>query len=85
MKHKSNKDKLPVRVFREELGITRVELGRRIGISERSLADIESGNSIPKVETLVALARELGKSLKIMVQAVGIDTSGIPDDIPVKK
>ena len=79
MKEK-NREKKPVRVFREELGITRVELGRRIGLSERSLADIELGNSIPKLETVVALSRELRKSLKQMITALGIDVSDIPDD-----
>lgn len=82
---KNNHDceKLPVRVFREELGYTRVEFGRRIGISERSLANIELGNSLPRLETLVAMARECKKSLKEMVNALGIDVSDIPDD-PMK-
>ncbi|NJL51347.1 MAG: helix-turn-helix transcriptional regulator [Hydrococcus sp. SU_1_0] len=80
MKDNSKKEKTPVRVFREELGLTRVELGRRIGLSERSLADIELGNSIPKLETVVALARECKKSLKVMIKALGIDVTGIPDD-----
>jgi DNA-binding XRE family transcriptional regulator len=80
MKDNLNREKTPVRVFREELGITRVELGRRIGLSERSLADIELGNSVPKLETVVAMCRELKKSLKVMVDALGIDVSGIPND-----
>lgn len=80
MKENIKKEKTPVRVFREELGLTRVELGRRIGLSERSLADIELGNSIPKLETVVSLARECKKSLKEMISALGIDVSGIPDD-----
>jgi DNA-binding XRE family transcriptional regulator len=82
MKDNSKKEKTPVRIFREELGLTRVELGRRIGLSERSLADIELGNSIPKLETVVFLARECKKSLKEMVAALGIDVSDIPDDLP---
>ena len=80
MKENHQREKTPVRVFREELGITRVELGRRIGLSERSLADIELGNSVPKLETVVALCRELEKSLKVMVAALGLDVSNIPDD-----
>ncbi len=80
MKENPKREKTPVRVFREELGLTRVELGRRIGLSERSLADIELGNSIPKLETVVAMSRELKKSLKVMVKALGIDVSNIPDD-----
>ena len=80
MKGNLHREKTPVRVFREELGITRVELGRRIGLSERSLADIELGNSIPKLETVVALCREFKKSFKVMIEALGIDVSDIPDD-----
>jgi len=80
MKDNSKKEKTPVRIFREELGLTRVELGKRIGLSERGLADIELGNSIPKLETAVALARECNKPLKVMIAALGIDVSNIPDD-----
>jgi len=80
MNNNPSKEKTPVRVFREELGLTRVELGRRIGLSERSLADIELGNSTPKLETVVAMCRELKKSFKEMIGALGIDVSNIPDD-----
>lgn len=80
MKDNPSKEKTPVRVFREELGLTRAELGRRIGLSERSLADIELGNSIPKLETVVAMCRELKKSLREMVKALGLDVSNIPND-----
>lgn len=80
MKDNPSREKTPVRVFREELGLTRVELSRRIGLSERSLADIELGNSTPKLKTVVALCRELNKSLKVMVKALGVDVTNIPDD-----
>ena len=80
MKKKSEQEKLLVRVFREELGLSRSELARRIKISERSLADIELGKSIPKLETAIELARELKKSLKVIVKSVGLDVSDIPDD-----
>ena len=78
MKENKKREKTPVRVFREDLGLTRVELARRIQISERSLADIELGNSVPKLETAIALARECQKSLREMVEALGFDLTGIP-------
>jgi DNA-binding XRE family transcriptional regulator len=84
-KKSSQEEKLPVRVYREELGLSRSELSRLIGISERSLADIELGKSIPKLETLIAMARVCKKSLKIMIKGIGLDVSDIPDDVPLVK
>lgn len=84
MKDNPKAKKTPVRVFREDLGITRVEMARRIQISERSLADIELGNSIPKLETVIALARECKKSLREMIEALGFDLSDIPDSCSKK-
>ena len=75
-------EKLPIRVFREDLGLTRFDVRVQTGITERTLADIEAGRSIPKVENLISLSRAYKKSLKEMLIAMELDVSGIPDDLP---
>ena len=85
MKDQSNSTELPLKSFREELGISRRELSITLGITERSLCSIELGHAIPKLQTLVALADFYKKPLKVMVKAVGIDVSTIPDDTPPTK
>lgn len=73
-----------MRDFREDLGLTRFDVRLKTGITERSLADIEAGRSIPKLTNLLALTRLYDKSLKEMISALGIDVSDIRDDISLK-
>ena len=80
----SKTDSLTVRDFREDLGLTRFDVRVKTGITERSLADIEAGRSIPKLQNLLALTRLYDKSLKEMVTALGMDVSDIKDDIHSK-
>lgn len=83
MKNKnSEKEKLPIRVFREELGLTRPQVRQATGIAERTLADIEAGKSIPTIDNFLALTRLYKKTLKQMLQAIDFDVSDIPDDCP---
>ena len=77
---KKEAEKLPIRVFREDLGLTRFDVRVQTGITERTLADIEAGRSIPKVENLISLSRTYQKSLKEMLIAMELDVSGVPDD-----
>ena len=78
------KEKLLVRVFREELGLTRYDVRQATGIAERTLADIESGKSIPNTDNIIALARLYKKSLKKLLAAMTLDVTGIPDDVSEK-
>ncbi len=84
MKNKnSDQEKLAIRVFREELGLTRPEVRRFTNIAERTLMDIELGKSIPTVDNVLALARLYKKSLKQILTAMDLDVSDIPDDVPL--
>ena len=74
------KEKLLVRIFREELGLTRTDVRQATGIAERTLADIEAGKSIPDTSNIIALARLYKKSFKKILAAIKVDVSGIPDD-----
>ncbi len=46
-------------------GITQAQLAERLGRPQSLISAIESGRMSPHVETLVALARELGYNLRI--------------------
>jgi transcriptional regulator with XRE-family HTH domain len=76
----SNEGKSDLRLLREAAELTRSELGRRIGVSERQIYDWENGIKLPRIDRAVALARELGVSLQTMCRAIGIDVTGLPDE-----
>lgn len=46
--------------------LTQRELAERSGVRQSNISRIENGNSIPTVTTLCALARGMGKRLKIV-------------------
>jgi DNA-binding XRE family transcriptional regulator len=47
----SNEGKSQLRLFREAAGLTRAELGNRMGVSERQIYDWENGVKLPRVES----------------------------------
>jgi ribosome-binding protein aMBF1 (putative translation factor) len=53
----------PVRVWRENRGISRKQLAEATGVSAAYLSQIESGKKKPSPEVLAAIAHELGLSL----------------------
>lgn len=69
-----------IRTLREQKGLTRPQVRDTIGVSERRQADWENGSAKPDLENLAALARFYGVSLKTILEGLGIDVSGIPDD-----
>lgn len=52
-----------VRFKRTLLGITQVELARRIAKDQTAISKIENGVHVPSGETLLALSRALGESV----------------------
>lgn len=79
-KQTQNQDKSPLRLLREEAGLTRPQVRDKIGVSERRQADWESGKAMPNAENVAALCRLYRVSLKTMFSSLGINTLGIPDD-----
>ncbi|WP_083389661.1 helix-turn-helix transcriptional regulator [Trichormus sp. NMC-1] len=77
---KLNQEKSPLRLLREEAGLTRPQVKDKIGVSERRQADWESGKAMPNAENVAALCRLYRVSLKTMFHSLGINTLGIPDD-----
>jgi transcriptional regulator with XRE-family HTH domain len=80
-----NEGKSPLRLLREAAELTRTELGRRIGVSERQIYDWENGIKLPRVDRAVALARELGVPLQTVCRALGIDVTGVLEDRPLPR
>ncbi|MBD0340767.1 MAG: helix-turn-helix transcriptional regulator [Microcoleus sp. Co-bin12] len=53
-----------------------------MGVGIRIIGDWERGESIPRFDRAIALARELGVPLKTLARCMGLDVTQIPDDLP---
>jgi transcriptional regulator with XRE-family HTH domain len=53
---------------RKTLGMTQIELGRVLGISNTYLSDIEVGKTIPSLKTIIKLFSKLDLDLKIVAR-----------------
>ncbi|MBD2416076.1 helix-turn-helix domain-containing protein [Nostoc sp. FACHB-87] len=78
--NQQEQEKSPLRLLREEAGLTRPQVKQIIGVSERRQADWESGKAMPSAENIASLCRLYKVSLKTMFKSLGIDVSGIPND-----
>lgn len=50
--------------LRKETGLTQEELGRRLGVSNKTVSRWENGNYMPDIETLRLLSREFSVSME---------------------
>ena len=67
-----------LRESRRSAGLTQHALAARAGVPQPVVARIESGKSVPRVDTLDRLLRACGRSLEpAPVLGAGIDRSGI--------
>ncbi|MBD2344179.1 helix-turn-helix domain-containing protein [Anabaena subtropica] len=69
-----------LKTLRESADLTQPQLSQRMGVGIRIIGDWESGKKIPRFDNAVALARELGVSLKTLAKSFRVDVEGIPDD-----
>ena len=67
--------------LRNSLDISQEQLARRLNLSFRTIGEWEGGKKMPRFDNALALARELGVSLKTLAKAMRLDIEGIPDDI----
>jgi transcriptional regulator with XRE-family HTH domain len=51
--------------LRKEQGLTQAQLAERLGRPQSLISLVESGRMSPHIETIVAIARELGRSVRI--------------------
>jgi transcriptional regulator with XRE-family HTH domain len=75
-----SENQLTLKALRESVNLTQPELSRRINVGIRIISDWESGRKIPRFDNAVALAKELGISLKVLAKVMGLDSSKVPDD-----
>jgi DNA-binding XRE family transcriptional regulator len=54
--------------LRKERGLTQAQLADRLGRPQSLISAIESGRMSPHIETIVAIARELGHSVRIELE-----------------
>jgi len=64
-----------IRKSREEMGVSQVELARRMGVTQPLISRMEKGESLPREETLVRIARALGLSQDHFLENAGRSSS----------
>ena len=67
-----------VKTRREELGLTQVELGEKLGISYRIIMKVENFESNYKFETIALLAQGLNISLDAVILSTALNADQIP-------
>jgi transcriptional regulator with XRE-family HTH domain len=50
---------------RIELGLTQQQLADKVGLHQESIARIENGGTVPRLDTVYKIAHALGMSLKL--------------------
>lgn len=80
MSESQNQHQPTLKELRESLKLSQEDLGRRINLSYRTIAEWEGGRKMPRFDNAIAIARELGVSLKVVASAMRLDVEGVPDD-----
>jgi len=60
----SNDEQPSLKTLRESADLTQPELSQKLGVGIRIIGDWENGKKTPRLDNAIALARELGVSLK---------------------
>jgi transcriptional regulator with XRE-family HTH domain len=63
-------------------GTSQRELSNKLGLHERTLNDWVARRKIPRLDNALVIAKELKVSVKTLAKSMGLDTTGIPDDLP---
>ncbi|MET9440065.1 helix-turn-helix transcriptional regulator [Streptomyces sp. NPDC006610] len=67
-----------MKLLREAAGLTRAQLGERVGYSEAQIAAVEQGRRIPKPELIDAVDREVGARGVLVVMKEEVDRARYP-------
>ena len=78
-----NQPEPTLKELRERLKLSQEDLGRRINLSYRTIAEWEGGRKMPRFDNAIALARELGVSLKVLAKSMRLDIEGLLDDTQI--
>ena len=80
MNAESNDEQPDLKMLRERAGLTQPQLSQKLGVGIRIIGDWESGRKTPRLDNALALARELGVSLKTLASSMRMDVEDMPDD-----
>lgn len=69
-----------LKTLRESADLTQPQLSQRLGVGIRIIGDWESGRKMPRFDNAIALARELGASLKDLAKSMRMDVTAVADD-----
>ena len=72
----------PLKALIKEAGLTQKELANRLGVNYSAVKFYVSGVNRPSIDIFADMCRVLNRSPKTVMDALGIDTAGIPDDSP---
>lgn len=67
---------------RHELGLTQRELAQAAGLSQQAVSYIERGTSVPRVTTMVRIARALGTTIEALFPMEGAPRDGEDAKMP---
>lgn len=76
----SRESKSNLKTLRESRELTQLELGRQVGVSDRSIRDYEEGVAIPRLDKAIRLAKALKVSLKELCEVMGLDVVDLPGE-----
>lgn len=66
-------------------GYTQKSFAKELGLSLSVVTFYIAGEKLPRIDNFLQMARKLKVSPKTLAQSMGLDVSGIPDDLPNKK
>ncbi|HAX75966.1 MAG TPA: XRE family transcriptional regulator [Cyanobacteria bacterium UBA11372] len=85
MLESQNQREPTLKELRESLKLSQEDLGRRINLSYRTIAEWEGGRKVPRFDNAIALARELGIPLKDLAKSLRLEVEGLIDDVPIER
>jgi len=56
-----------IRKYREEAGISQKKLGLVLGLSDKAISSYESGRTLPPIETLFRIAKQLKRPIHLFI------------------
>lgn len=74
-----------VYALRTDAGLTQTELARRIGTTQSSVARMESGSSIPGIETISRIANATGATVHLSAAGVQVTFGEIPGTVDTRE
>ncbi len=66
----------------KEKGLTETSLIQKGILSKNLMARWQSRERIPRLDNVIRFCAEVGMPIKVFAEAIGLDTTGVPDDVP---